>query len=546
MGHRALHPVLHYLRRLGGSAPAGEADDGQLLGRFVGQADQAAFTEIVRRHGAMVWGVCARRLGQTPDAEDAFQATFLVLVRKASGLRRPGSLGPWLYGVANRTALKAEGRNARRAARERALPDRPVGEPEPDHLWGDLRPLLDEELSRLPEKYRRPLLLCYLQGLSNEEAARALGCPAGTVFSRLSRGRDLLRRRLARRGVGVSGAALAAGLAGGSATRAAPAALLGATAGLVSAAGTVRLGVPSHIQDLVDGVLRAMSLKKVKLTLAVVLVLGLVGSGAGIVTRYALARGEPQQAAPVPAADKANAKADAAAPAPANPAPPVKREQATRLREWRAWLTSPVDFHGFDDPETKIGEGLDYLMRAYNVGPFELNEKAFQADGVEDVRGLPIGREVPKMHEASLGTILRAFLSRIPAKSGVVYVLRPDTVEITTAAALRKELGVSPQRQLLPLVWDVLENTPINQSLARVAEFSGYPVVIDPRAADKVKTSVSAELNNVPADTAVRLLANMAGLSVVRMDNVFYVTSRENAVTLQAEQDRLNADRPAK
>src|SRR5689334_3308332 len=113
MGHRSLHPVLHYLRRLGGAASEGVSDDGQLLGRFLGQRDQAAFTEIVRRHGAMVWGVCARRLGETPDAEDAFQATFLVLARKAPGLRGPGSLGPWLYGVANRTALKAEGRNAR-------------------------------------------------------------------------------------------------------------------------------------------------------------------------------------------------------------------------------------------------------------------------------------------------------------------------------------------------------------------------------------------------------------------------------------------------
>jgi RNA polymerase sigma factor (sigma-70 family) len=544
MGHRALHPVLHYLRRLGGAASDGVSDDGQLLGRFLGQRDQAAFTEIVRRHGAMVWGVCARRLGETPDAEDAFQATFLVLLRKAPGLRGPGSLGPWLYGVANRTALKAEGRNARRTARERALTDHAGAEPGQEHLWAELRPLLDEELSRLPEKYRRPLLLCYLQGLSNEEAARALGCPTGTVFSRLSRGRDLLRRRLARRGVSVTGAALATTLTGGAATRA-PAALLEATAGLVSAAGTAGLSVPTHIKDLVDGVLRAMSLKKVKLTLAVLLALAVLGSGAGLVTRYALAGGDPRQAAP--AAGKTNDKpvAAAPAPAPADPAPPVRQESAARLREWRARLTSPCEFHGFDDPDTKIDEALGYLMRAYDLGPFEVNEKAFQADGVEDVLRLPIGRELPKMHTTSVATILRALLARIPAKSGAVYVLRPDTVEITTAAALRKELGLSPQRPLLPLVWDVLENTPVNQALGRVAEFSGYCVVIDPRVADKVKTNVDAQLNNVPADTAVRLLANMAGLSVARMGNVFYVTTQENVIAVQAEEERLNADKPA-
>jgi RNA polymerase sigma factor (sigma-70 family) len=512
----------------------------------------------MRRHGAMVWGVCARRLGETPDAEDAFQATFLVLARKAPGLRGPGSLGPWLYGVASRTALKAEGRNTRRAMRERPLPDAAAGEPAPEHPWAELRPVLDEELSRLPEKYRRPLLLCYLQGLSSEETARALGCPKGTVFSRLSRARDLLRRRLARRGVAVTGAALAAVLTCVAAARAAPAPLLEATAalGVSSPTGAAGPTIPAHVEELVDGVLRTMSLTKLKLALAVLLALGVAASGAGLITRYALAgAGEPPQAAaPAPAArDEADGKPAPAAPVrpaadkdkPADPAPAAKQEQAERLRKWRAGLTEPCQFHGMDDPETNMAEVFEYLGRAYGFS-FELNAEAFQADGVDDVRKCLLGREMRRRQDTSLASILRTVLARIPAQSGAVYVLRTDTVEITTAAALRKELGMPGQRPLLPLVWDVLENVPVGQALGRVAEFSGYPVVIDPRVADKVKTNVDAQLNNVPTDTAVRLLANMAGLSVARLDNVFYVTTRENAAALQADEDRLNADKPAK
>ena len=561
MGHRSLHPVLHYLRRLSTPAPGCESDDAQLLGRYLGHRDEAAFTAIVRRYGAMVWGVCARRLGETPDAEDAFQATFLVLVRKAPNLRGPDSLGPWLYGVANRTALKAKGRNARQVAREQTR-THDAGcklreEPNQESLWDELRPVLDEELNRLPEKYRRPLLLCYLQGLSNEEAAQALGCPKGTVFSRLSRARDLLRQRLARRGVGVTGTVLATVLTGNAATKAVPVALLEATigVGLLSTVGAAGLTMTPHLEDLVEGVLRSMSLKKVKLALAVLLALSIAGSGVGFVTHLALAEA-PQQPAPA-ARDEAKGKAVpmvplAAAPdqpaadkaKPDAPAPLAKEEQAVRVRRWRAGLTQPCQFRGLDDTDTTVPEAFDYLGRTFGFA-FELNDRAFQADGVEDLRKCVLGREVPHMKETTLATVLRIVLARIPSPSGAVYVLRPDNVEITTVAALRSELGMNGQRSLLPLVWDVFENTPLSQAFGRVAEFSGFSVVIDPRVADKVKVNVDAQLNNVPTDTAVRLLANMAGLSVARLDNVLYVTTRENAVAAQADQERLNADKAA-
>lgn len=170
--------------------------DRELLERFVQRREQAAFTALVRRHGPMVLSVCRRVLSNIHDAEDAFQATFLVLAEKADRLRRPELLANWLYGVAYRTALHARQRAARRKKleREAATVSTPISDQEIESR--ELRRVLDEELHRLPEKYRAPLVLCYLEGKTNEEAARLLGWPAGSMSYRLSRGRELLRGRL--------------------------------------------------------------------------------------------------------------------------------------------------------------------------------------------------------------------------------------------------------------------------------------------------------------------------------------------------------------
>jgi RNA polymerase sigma factor (sigma-70 family) len=188
------------LPRAGVDAPA----DADLLARWSARSDAAALDALVRRHGTLVLGVCRRVLGNSPDADDAFQATFLVFVRKAGGLDRPAQVAGWLHAVALRVARKARAARARRREREVALvgiPD-PVT-PDPPADTADLRRTLDEELDRLPEKYRLPIVLCELEGRTLDEAARMLGWPKGTVAGRLSRGRDLLRRRLSRRGVGL-------------------------------------------------------------------------------------------------------------------------------------------------------------------------------------------------------------------------------------------------------------------------------------------------------------------------------------------------------
>src|SRR5262245_48786399 len=194
------HPLLRFLRGIAAPPPA-EDPDRQLLQRFVALADESAFRELVRRHGPLVLGVCTRVLGSEHDAEDAFQATFLVLVRKAGSLRAPERLGPWLYGVAYRTALKARAGVSRRRQREKPLADGAQATEADDPGWRDLRPVLDEEVGRLPRKYREPFVLCYVEGLTNEQAARVLGCPPGTVFSRLAWARERLRRALRRRGL---------------------------------------------------------------------------------------------------------------------------------------------------------------------------------------------------------------------------------------------------------------------------------------------------------------------------------------------------------
>src|SRR5262249_31939270 len=155
--------------------------------------------------GPMVWGVCLRVLRDYHDAEDAFQATFLVLVRRAASIASPKLLANWLYGVAHQTALKARATAAKRKVRERQVTEMP--EPavtEPD-LWSDLQPLLDQELSRLPTKYRVAIVLCNLEGKTRKDAARQLGVPEGTLAARLARGRSLLANRLARYGLAVSG-----------------------------------------------------------------------------------------------------------------------------------------------------------------------------------------------------------------------------------------------------------------------------------------------------------------------------------------------------
>jgi RNA polymerase sigma factor (sigma-70 family) len=297
-----LAPVLHYLRTF--TAPeAARPTDPQLLDRFVADRDEAAFAALVRRHGPMVLAVCRRVLLDWHAAEDAFQATFLVLARKAKSLGSPEILGPWLHGVAHRTALKARADLARRRAREvPQTPDPPAADTTDEVIWRDLRPVLDEEVGRLPARYRVPFILCYLDGLTNAEAAQHLGCSRGTVATWLARARERLRGRLTRRGLALSAGTFAAVLSGRPASAVVPPALVAATAGaaVLSASGTLPVAglVSPHVVPLTKGVLRAMLLTKLKFAAGSLLGAALLLLTAGVYVRSTLAE-EPPMPRPV-------------------------------------------------------------------------------------------------------------------------------------------------------------------------------------------------------------------------------------------------------
>jgi len=273
----------------------GGPTDGQLLSGFIATGDEAAFAALVRRHGPMVLGVCRRLLGNWHDAEDAFQATFLVLARRAGSVLKRESVGSWLHGVARRTALQAAAANARRCAKERRVEHMPRPEvlPEEPRDW---LPLLDGELGRLPEKYREAVVLCDLEGRPRREAARLLGLPEGTLSGRLTTARRLLARRLARYGLAPAGG-VAAALSAGRAPAEVPAVLVWSTARAAALVAAGQLAAaPGPAVVLMRGVLQTMFLTKLKLTAAVAVVVAALAAG-GLVYQAGGVVG-PAQAAP--------------------------------------------------------------------------------------------------------------------------------------------------------------------------------------------------------------------------------------------------------
>ncbi len=308
--------VVRQIGRLWEGGPVAALGEDRLLERFAAEGDGPAFEALVARHGPMVLGTCRRMLGDGPDSEDAFQATFLVLARKAGTIRDADRLGPWLHGVARRVARRSRAQAARRRSFEG-----PGGETQaiagtdgsvtPEAA--ELRAALDEELGRLPEKYRAPLVLCYLEGLTHDEAAARLRWPVGTVRSRLAGGRDRLRGRLARRGLSPSAAPAALPVLH------LPTPLLTTTVRLATMAGTPSAPVAS----LAKGAMLAMMIPKLKLIAALGLLGGLATGGAGAMSYQA--GGGPAEA-------------------PSPPAPPPEdAKQIGAIQQERARLTAEVD-----------------------------------------------------------------------------------------------------------------------------------------------------------------------------------------------------------
>lgn len=394
---RATSAVVRYLVQVA-TGPRADLSNEELLDRFVARADEAAFEALVRRLGPMVLGVCRRVLCDAHDAEDAFQATFLVLVRKAGSLRNRDALGPWLYGVAYRTALNSRAARSFRRERQREVLDVVANDSMPEFVWDDLRPVLDEEVNRLPEKYRTPFVLYHLQGLGYEEIERRLGSPRGTVATRLARARTRLQNALSRRGVSMPAGALATLLAG-NAAQALPAALVSATVKAASAfalAPVVGGAVTASVAALAKGVLKAMTLAKVKGIAIWLFTVGLI-VGAGTLAIRAVALAESTAAA--------QAVADKADPA-GRKGLPQEHEYQRQLRAYLATLTEkdfePVQgknieaaaVHGTDEQFKMWVLGLDPpRVGAKRSAPsVNLPSKEFLLSNIESPGGTSILR----------------------------------------------------------------------------------------------------------------------------------------------------------
>jgi RNA polymerase sigma factor (sigma-70 family) len=308
---QSLGLVVRHLRDLASCAGIGALSDAQLLERFVARREEAAFTVLLQRHGTMVLGVCRRVLGQAQDAEDAFQATFLALVRQARSVGERGSVGGWLYRVACRIAMKAKVNDHKRKVSERRGANvsgqdaRPRNrqtsngnEVQTTAIWEDLRLILDEELERLPEKLRLPVVFCYLEGKTYSQTAQELGWSKGTVSGRLAQARELLRQRLSRRGVLLSSALLVTLLSAEAAAAAVPYRLAAETgrAALMWLSGSA-LGdaVSTRVLTLLQGATHTIALGKLKLGVILVLLTALLAAGAGAVA-YQPERQDPEAA----------------------------------------------------------------------------------------------------------------------------------------------------------------------------------------------------------------------------------------------------------
>jgi RNA polymerase sigma factor (sigma-70 family) len=304
--------LLRHIQKLAAGPDVQQQTDRQLLDDFACRRSEAAFAALVGRHGPMVLRVCRRVLGHEQDAEDAFQATFLVLARNTAAIHKRDALAAWLHGVAYRTARSVRRGRARRRSHEarlRAVMPPPAASP----TWDDVQAVLDEEVQRLPPRYREAFVRCVLEGQGGPDVAAELGCPAGTIKSQVNRARRLLQQRLARRGIQLSALLAALSVAEAASRAALPAAQARAAVGfgLLAAAGEPAAAViPPRVAALAAGVTRTMFLTTTKIAIAVLFATGLLA--AGVSTFQALAAKAPQGApaaeAEAPASDQPAAR----------------------------------------------------------------------------------------------------------------------------------------------------------------------------------------------------------------------------------------------
>jgi RNA polymerase sigma factor (sigma-70 family) len=441
MTAKSMEHWIHQLRRTALLSEAAGLSDSQLLQSFILRREAAAFEALLRRHGPMVFGVCRRILRHSQDAEDAFQATWLVFIRKANSISPADMVANWLYGVAYRTALKAKAATARRWAKERHVFEIAKTEIDSEAIWRELEPILDLELNRLPDKYRIPIVLCDLERKTRKEAARQLGWPEGTISGRLARGRVMLAKRISRHGLSLGGGALAMALSGNAASANLPPSLVISTikAATFIAAGhaTAAAGmISAKVASLTEGVVKTMLLTKLKIATGVLLAAGVLGTGIFKVGHGAVAD-QGASAEGLQAQPKKTASGIA----------PGKPRSAKAKNDLDSKLNSTISL---DFKDTPLCEVIDHL-RAHSGINIVVDRPALEKDGL------------------SLDCPVTMKLEGVTFKTALTLILHQAQMDYTIRDRI---LTVTPLRWLLILktykVADLLDSNGKEDTLIRI------------------------------------------------------------------------------
>jgi RNA polymerase sigma factor (sigma-70 family) len=527
----------------------------ELLERYLERRDEIAFEALVARHGPMVLGVCRRMLANSTDVDDAFQATFLVLVRRARQLGPRDAIGPWLHGVAIRVALRARSEEARRRRFGTLDIDEPAALPDDSQTDRELAAVLDQELSRLPSKYRSPLVLCYLEGQTHEQAAAQLRWPIGTVKGRLARARDLLRSRLARRGLAPTAGALTLALGQESAADLHHQ-LLSRTvqSSLKLALGQSTAQVTSaSITSLVEGILTTMILNKLKLIGLTVLVSGLALTGAGVMARQGGRSRERRPPAPIESQKPLGMELLNARKGPE--AEPVSEKESNPkthdpyqdfLRATRAAYQETLEsFMSGEASAEQVYQASRRWMEA---------QKALAITTAEEVGAITA-------HHERMRDLMRADAQRskiLPSHSatgvaqGTAFIAEAElwlalsrTYKPQKATDTGSGPGKDPQsRRILakleePLDMIFAKETPLEDVLKYIRQATksselpnGIAIYVDPiglQEAEKSLTStITMDLEGVPLRRTLQLLLKQLGLFYYVDDGMLYITSEES------------------
>jgi RNA polymerase sigma factor (sigma-70 family) len=520
-------------------SPLDAEPDAELLARFVATRDERAFEALVHRHGPMVHAVGRRRLGPGADADDAFQAAFLVFARDAARIRNGAALPGWLHRVAHLVAQAAATRATRRATAPLPAEDVPMTDP-PDRgaLERERAAIVDEELASLPEKFRTVLVLCLIEGQTNLEVAAALNIPVGTVDSRLHAAKGKLREKLARRGLAV--ASLAA-LFEVPLVAAAPELVAATVRGVLSTLADSAAGALSPaVTTLAHGV-SIMTVSKLKLLAVLGLGLGLLG-GTGTGIYFAAAQDKP---------------AVAKAPEPAKPAPPSAKladkalaitgmgltSKTTLVLDKDAGFTNRIEDVSVEELLAKLGEQTGTTIRL-DVGYFRsigITDAYERRISIAIVKGLSVRDILEEVlngitpEETGSKSGIRVKGNQIILGRGSHALFTPGRTSVGADVPQIVEEKVLTEVLHGPIIGIAAESLPLADFVNQLREQTGANIVVDSRVKEKLQQPVTLTLNDTRLMTALKIAGDAADLAPAVVDNVYYLTTKENAAKLLKE-----------